>query len=195
MKITGKNLGYPDQLQNLTQAMHKAYIEQQMLYNNNQTKEHTEVLPSATNDYDDVTEKDASQLPAVYIKVEESKNQKELTNKGSNYTTSQKDLNADLMAQNIYRSEEFFDSVPRLNLKNLQPWGDNSQGGPESHAMMNNLQITDSERVLPFNNQSNRTSKIDVQEEQGEERKLNTNMSTEMIEQLKQIQSKTEVLD
>ena len=61
--------------------MHKAYIEQQMLYKNNSNsnsgilvRDPTDVLLPATNDCDDVTEKDASQLPAVYIKVEEMKN-------------------------------------------------------------------------------------------------------------------------
>ena len=91
-------MGFPDHLKNMTFAQHQALME--------------------------MTEEEDSQMKSIFNK-DGVPPTGHLVNQGSGQSPmeSQKDLNADLMMQNIYRSEEFLlppDGDPQINLQGVQ---------------------------------------------------------------------------
>ena len=88
LKIMGRNMGFPDHLKNLTFAQHQALMEL-------------------------ASEEEEKRMTAVFVQVDENV----LTHNGqpSNFE-SQQHLNADLMMQNIYKSEDLLTSVPHRSL-------------------------------------------------------------------------------
>ena len=142
LKIKGFNMGYPDHLKNLTFAQHQAIMQLS------------------------VEEEEAK--PAVF---KDEGTQQNLAPGASNFGESQKDLNADLLLQNIYRSEEFFDpaqihnmSVPHLNSGESMA----KNPGRETEVYAKHKDSTNSNVILPTQFDENSELADEVAEKKNE---------------------------